>query len=935
LLFSVLFFCIILAGGSVAFLFAMRQIIRNDTFAQLSRIIETRNLQFTTAFDSQISLAVNMAESPLIRTHLKNPGDTEFERLAHSEFSAYRKSFSGNNIFWISDIDRRYYFNNKYSYTLDTSDPANSWYVPTLNQKDRFSFNVNFDIGIKRTLCWINVPVYDDNNIPIGIVGTGIDLTDYIDTLFTGLGEDVMLLLFNSLGEITGAKDISLMESKASISEVWESGRQVFFEAQSSKDGASKTLIINNSAYIVSHIPRLNWYIAVSRPMTILMFLNNAMYVFLALIIVILLIFIIFNIYISNVLKPINLILERMRDLSTEWKKSSRSLHIRQVGFVCFAFILMIAISFIFTSFILRNNLEREVQELLRTAELNIESNLREVSIMLIEHSNSIQQLIEYGLDQEGIRDYMFTSTARLIANKGTAYDFNGLYGYIRGEFLNGTNRERSVNHRVDHRADRIPEECQWFTAAKEKHGKIAETIPNVDAQTGEIVVSYSLELFSITGESLGVLSIDILLNPMCEYVKSLHLAETGYGILMNQNFEIMAYPDTAYKGRHLESISGDYAKIQASLTGGKSVTAINITNSENITHIAFFKQLNNGWYLGSLTPYHTFYFNVYIMAFVLVLIGSVLMITLILLISRQHRRIENYTEVSLQLTESSRRFVPTQFVRLLGVESITNLKLGDSIQSVITVMFFDIRFFSVHSQMLSIKETFNFVNKVFGLAGTIIKKHNGFVDKYMGDAAMVLFEHASDAVRAGIEIYRTVILNEATRVKNGIDGINIGIGVHTGNVMMGIIGDTEHYASTVISKHVNTASRIEGLTKQIKAGMLVSADAMQEITEKNLDFEFRYLGLVNPAGSREAIGISEILDVLPDDTRKRRLKTRKIFESAVRNFLTENYQTALERFKEVIDKDETDECARHYFEEASAHINGFEKASVFTFNSK
>jgi methyl-accepting chemotaxis protein len=265
LLFSL---CVILAGGSAAFLFTMRQMARNDTFAQLSRIIETRNLQFTASFDSQISLALNMAESPLIRDHLKNPGDAELARLAFREFSANRISFSGNNIFWISDVDKRYYFNDKYSYTLDPEDPENVWYAPTLNQKDRFSFNVNFDIGIERTLCWINVPVYDDNKTPIGIVGTGIDLTDYINILFTGLGDDVTLLLFNSLGEITGAEDISYMERKILISDAWEDGQQVFFEAQSSQEGASKIFEINNYAYAVSKIPRLNWYIAVSRPMT-------------------------------------------------------------------------------------------------------------------------------------------------------------------------------------------------------------------------------------------------------------------------------------------------------------------------------------------------------------------------------------------------------------------------------------------------------------------------------------------------------------------------------------------------------------------------------------------------------------------------------------------------------------------------------------------
>ena len=196
--------------------------------------------------------------------------------------------------------------------------------------------------------------------------------------------------------------------------------------------------------------------------------------------------------------------------------------------------------------------------------------------------------------------------------------------------------------------------------------------------------------------------------------------------------------------------------------------------------------------------------------------------------------------------------------------------------------MFFDIRFFSVHSQMMSTHETFDFVNKVFGLAGAIIQKHNGFADKYLGDSAMVLFERAADAVSAGIEIYRTLILDEPTRITNGMDGINIGIGVHTGSVMMGVIGDTEHYASTVISKHVNTASRIEGLTKQVKARMLIRADAMQNIPDSELDFYFRYLGLINPALSRETVGVFEILDVLPDDKRKARLENRELFESAV-----------------------------------------------------
>jgi len=927
ILFSVLFFCVILAGGSIAFLFAMRQVVRNDTFGQLSRIIETKNLSFSTAFDSQISLAVNMAESPLIRAHIGNPGNIELARLAHNEFNANRKSFSGNNIFWISNIDRRYYFNNKYMYTLDTADPANDWYLPTLNQKERFSFNVNFDIGIKRTLCWINVPVYDDNKKAVGIVGTGIDLTDYISILFDGLSDDVTLFLFNKSGEITGAKDISLMEKKVLISDVWESGQQVFFEALSSKDEESKNFIINNNAFALSIIRQLNWYIAVSMPMTIVMYLNNTMLVFIALIAVILLIFIVFNIYISNLLKPISFMLERMRTLSAEWKKTSHGLRISQIAFVCFAFILIICISFIATNIILRTHLTYEAEELLRIAELTIKSNLRETISTLNESSFTTRYMIEKGESQNSILQYMLDISDWILSNEDLVYGFNGIYGYIRGDYLDGGRWEPPPDY--------IPKERPWFILAKEKHGELAETLPYIDADTGEIVITYSQELFNASGVSLGVLCVDVQLNRIADYVEALHLSEAGYGALLNQNFEIIAHPDATLKGKQLGSISGDYEKIQAMLASGKPVTAHSIANYENIKHIAFFKQLYNGWYIASMTPSNVFYRDMYVMALILALVGSVLMTIVSILISRQHRSIENYTDAALQITEASRRFVPTQFVKIIGVENITNLKLGDSVQSVITVMFFDIRFFSVHSQMMSTNETFDFVNKVFGLAGTIIQKHNGFVDKYLGDSAMILFEHPGDAIKAGIEIYRAIILNESTRIKKGIDGINIGIGAHTGNVMLGVIGDTEHYASTVISKHVNTASRIEGLTKQLMAGMLISADLMQNIPESELDFDFRYLGLVNPAGSRETIGIFEVLDVLPDDIRKRRLKSREVFESAVRNFLTENYEVSAKRFKKVMDFDTTDECAKLFYKESMARIEGKDKRKVFSFNVK
>jgi hypothetical protein len=91
----------------------------------------------------------------------------------------------------------------------------------------------------------------------------------------------------------------------------------------------------------------------------------------------------------------------------------------------------------------------------------------------------------------------------------------------------------------------------------------------------------------------------------------------------------------------------------------------------------------------------------------------------------------------------------------------------------------------------------------------------------------------------------------------------------------------------------------------------------------------------VNPAGSRESIGIFEILDVLRPDIRKKRLETRDMFESAVRNFHTEKYRTALNRFANVVKMDATDYNAKLYYLETKERVEGKDKRNVFSFIKK
>jgi class 3 adenylate cyclase/HAMP domain-containing protein len=286
-------------------------------------------------------------------------------------------------------------------------------------------------------------------------------------------------------------------------------------------------------------------------------------------------------------------------------------------------------------------------------------------------------------------------------------------------------------------------------------------------------------------------------------------------------------------------------------------------------------------------------------------------------------------------LNESTIRFVPIQFMQQLGVRDITKLDLGSSVQQDMTILFFDIRSFSINSEMMSAAENFSFINNILSTSGPIIRKHNGFVDKYIGDAVMAIFPVAIDAVRAGIDIYNTLVLNRETRITIGGDGINIGIGIHTGSVMMGIIGEQERISGTVISQNVNMASRMESLTKQVKAGMLVTKDTMNQIPSAKEEFAYRFIGMIKAAGINTAVGVFDMLDALPGKIRARRLATRQVFESGIRMYHTKDYQNARKRFEKVTAADPDDVCAAYFLTETERRIKDPGLQSIFIFDQK
>ena len=175
-------------------------------------------------------------------------------------------------------------------------------------------------------------------------------------------------------------------------------------------------------------------------------------------------------------------------------------------------------------------------------------------------------------------------------------------------------------------------------------------------------------------------------------------------------------------------------------------------------------------------------------------------------------------------MLDSVSRFVPTQFLNFLGRESIIDIGLGDAVQKDFSVLFTDIRSFTTLSEKMSALENFKFLNSYLQKMGPLIHANNGFIDKFIGDAIMALFPKSPDeALTAAIAMRQDLSKYNVTRRERNYEVIEMGIGIHSGSLMLGTVGSKSRLDTTVIGDTVNLASRLESMTKTFKIPIMIS----------------------------------------------------------------------------------------------------------------
>ena len=261
-------------------------------------------------------------------------------------------------------------------------------------------------------------------------------------------------------------------------------------------------------------------------------------------------------------------------------------------------------------------------------------------------------------------------------------------------------------------------------------------------------------------------------------------------------------------------------------------------------------------------------------------------------------------TETSvLEMTKSYERFVPREFLNLLKKERYRDITLESHVRRFMGILFSDIRSYTHISESLEPEEVLLFLNQYFQTINPAISKNRGFVDSFHGDALLALFQDKPDnAVQAAIDMRIKLDEFNSERVKRSEDCINIGIGIHFGEVTLGTVGTTYRMQATVIGDAVNLASRIESVTKNFKVGIVLTGDALEQMEDPEA-FCIREIDTIRVKGKDHPVVLYEVFDNDPIEVKNAKSEMKTLMEEGLNFYKKGEFQKALDVFKFVLSR--------------------------------
>ena len=320
-----------------------------------------------------------------------------------------------------------------------------------------------------------------------------------------------------------------------------------------------------------------------------------------------------------------------------------------QVIFVFAAFALMVFFSYNFMSDIERRNLLKEVNNAIQNVQTYIVSDLLEPETAISIIAENIRNMIIDGATARDVQNYIAKTTGYLANDERLMAYTSSVYGYFYvfdRLFIAGATWDMPETF--------LPETRPWYRAAMEANGKIAVTELYDNHIMGERTLTFARAISDNNGKLLGIVCLDIKLDKIFDFAINTHISQGSYGILLDNNLNILAHPHIAFIGKHLTQVSPDGTAIQRDILMGREISERKAVDYNGKPSVLFIRKLNNGWYMAIMAYARNYYSSVQNIALILVALGSIFAFILsALLLSTVYgkKKAEERTQIMLDAT--------------------------------------------------------------------------------------------------------------------------------------------------------------------------------------------------------------------------------------------------------------------------------------------
>lgn len=298
----------------------------------------------------------------------------------------------------------------------------------------------------------------------------------------------------------------------------------------------------------------------------------------------------------------------------SEKKQNHRQIY-QQTALVFFAFFVTILASLFAIVNVMDKLLDLSTEKSLSQIETNIDNTLENIDMVFGSTYYYVKRRINEGADNEQILQTLVDVTSWIASSSAGKTFLNGVYGSVRGEYLDGSGWEPD--------SDYIPTERPWYIDAVKAGGIPVIADPYIDAMTEQLITGISQAIFDDNGVLVGVLSVDAYLDELFHYMKGLKFDDGGYVVLLDGNKNVLIHPDMEMLGKKYMDIRPNLVYIFDKLQqNDKTLIAEKFINDDGKKYMLSIKELKNGWFLMNTVLESSFYSVIYGVIIILSFIG-------------------------------------------------------------------------------------------------------------------------------------------------------------------------------------------------------------------------------------------------------------------------------------------------------------------------